>query len=78
MKGNVYVVHAKGTDFYKIGSTKSVVRRLAGLSTSCPYQIELLLAIQVEDCKAVESEVHFRFAANRRRGEWQRAKRGEG
>lgn len=70
MNGNVYVIHAKGTEFYKIGSTKSVARRLAGLSTSCPYPVELFMAIQTEDREAIESKVHLRFAANRRHGEW--------
>ncbi|HYE70662.1 MAG TPA: GIY-YIG nuclease family protein [Aquabacterium sp.] len=65
--GTVYFLQAGA--FIKIGFTRwSVERRIAQLSTGCPYQIYLLL--EVVGSSSLEAEYHRRLAKHRARGEW--------
>ncbi len=65
----VYFIQAGGRDGYiKIGTAKSVTRRLANLQSASPVTLKLLHCI--DGGKDTEREIHFRFAHRRLRGEW--------
>jgi hypothetical protein len=61
-----YIVRATLTRLYKIGRTMDIAARLAELRTGSPDALELVASFP-ED---YESELHAKFAAFRRHGEW--------
>jgi hypothetical protein len=67
--GYVYLLKADN-GLYKIGQAKIIDRRIAQLAVSLPYELELEVAIQTERYKELEPELHERFSAKRKRGEW--------
>ncbi len=69
---HVYLIHATGTDRYKIGITSRTVQsRLHELNSSqAAYPLELITSIRNADYKAVERQLHERYAAYRVHGEW--------
>lgn len=64
----VYVIHAQGTNFVKIGVTTRLTSRLSAIRTGCPYPCAV--AHTWPGAYQLESELHERFAAQRREGEW--------
>jgi len=69
--GNVYVIHAVGTDRYKIGMTlRDVDYRVREISTSCPFELSIVTSVEFEDCALVEKFLHEEFAHQRVTGEW--------
>jgi hypothetical protein len=62
----VYFVEATNTGLIKIGTTENLGRRLSKMATDCPVPLTILGTSDRLD----ESEVHARFAACRRVGEW--------
>lgn len=69
--GHVYIVHAVGTDRYKIGYTDDHPEdRLRRLQTGSPYQLQLRLSVPCPAPSDVESELHALYAPTRKRGEW--------
>lgn len=69
----VYVVHAEGTDRYKIGIASNLRRRLASLRAMSPVPLKLVLFIERRnrrDCSKHERDLHLRFAGSRLHGEW--------
>ena len=72
-EGHVYLLHAVGTNRYKIGMTQSgrMAKRLDELSGSqAAFPVELITFIDVSDRHQVEAELHQRFKAFRVHGEW--------
>lgn len=72
-EGHVYLLHAVGTDRYKIGMTQSgrMAKRLDELSGSqAAFPVELITFIDVCDRHQVEAELHQKFKAHRKHGEW--------
>ena len=56
---------------YKIGLSNNPERRLVELNgQQAPCKILMLRAIQVSDMHTVEGELHKKFDANRKHGEW--------
>jgi hypothetical protein len=65
------VYFAQAEDRIKIGWSKQVSARLAGLQTGCPSSIKLLGTIP--GGRSVERQLHERFASLRLSGEWFKA-----
>jgi len=65
----VYIIHAKTTNLVKIGVCINLSKRLSGLQTSCPVELEVL-CIFYSDGEIVERKLHRRFFKHRVRGEW--------
>lgn len=70
--GFIYLIHARGTNRYKIGlTTRSVEQRFAELNGSqSPYPLELLEVISTGNVTETESYLHQRYAFQRCHGEW--------
>lgn len=64
----VYLVRGELTGLYKIGIANDVSRRLAELQSGSPD--DLRLVSKIDGGRAVEQQLHRRFAALRVRGEW--------
>lgn len=71
MTGFVYFIKPKFRDGpIKIGSSTSLNRRIESLQTSNFEELEVIGAIERDDYKSVERELHLRFVQWRVRGEW--------
>ncbi|MEM9926692.1 MAG: GIY-YIG nuclease family protein [Cyanobacteria bacterium P01_D01_bin.50] len=70
--GHIYIVHAIGTNRYKIGLTRrDVETRFRELNSSqSAYPLELMGSISTWNVAEVERELHQRFANYRVHGEW--------
>ena len=67
----VYFMQGVGTSYYKIGWTKSnIKKRLDNVQICCPFDVEYCMLIESVNPKALEKRLHFRFSARRMRGEW--------
>lgn len=65
----IYIIHAEGTAYYKIGqSARSVKERMGVLQTGCPHNLNLIL--EVEGDVRHERFIHNKLADFRHRGEW--------
>ena len=64
----VYIVHSAG--LYKIGFAANVRRRLASINCSSPNPVELIWTIETAEWQYLERQLHQRFAAKHRKGEW--------
>jgi predicted GIY-YIG superfamily endonuclease len=76
----IYVIHCKGTDFYKIGITKTgdVNSRLSSLQTGCPYELEITKSENsVKYPEDKEAKIHSFFSERKVRGEWFRFSKDE-
>jgi hypothetical protein len=67
-KGFVYVI--KIDNYIKIGSTKSLERRLSFYKTFPPFNYELILASEVYDMKFYERAMQYYFIEFQEKGEW--------
>lgn len=69
--GFVYVLRAKGTNFYKIGRTEqSIENRVRSLQTGCPYKIEILHRIETNYPLNMERAFHDYLDGCQTVGEW--------
>ena len=69
--GYVYLVHCKGTTFYKIGISKIDYHlRLSALQSGCPFELEMIYVIHSSNYRKFEQELHHKFRDKRVRGEW--------
>jgi hypothetical protein len=67
--GYVYIV--RSDVFYKIGKTSQApFKRLCGLQTGSPHELELVCYIEHPDYPELERALHKAFRANRVLGEW--------
>ena len=67
-KGLVYVVEGEG--YFKIGCTTNFSERIKALTVKAPFAMVVHLVIPSLDIYGTEQELHRRFAAKHRRGEW--------
>lgn len=67
--GYVYLIYCPG-DFYKIGRAKNVRSRFAGIQLGCPYDLVLVHVIPCDDMDRAEIALHYKFTAERHKGEW--------
>ncbi len=70
--GFIYLIHAVGSDRYKIGlTTRSVQARLAELNSSqSPYPLELIDWFETPNVTEDEKHFHDKYSAYRVHGEW--------
>lgn len=69
MKGIIYLVHAVGTQRYKIGFTAGNVSvRIGGLQVGSAHKLELTAT--VPGSQRQEIDLHFQFRKNHVHGEW--------
>ncbi|NIV32750.1 MAG: hypothetical protein GWN58_25880 [Anaerolineae bacterium] len=66
--GFVYLLQC--AEYYKIGCSKKVDRRIKQLSTLPPFDLVHICSIQTDDMYQLEFELHQRFQHKRKRGEW--------
>lgn len=66
----IYVIHAVGTEWYKIGWTdgKTVQKRMADIQTGCPH--DLVCIAKLEGGRREEIGLHRRYDDFRGNGEW--------
>jgi len=70
VSGVVYFIEAVGTGRIKIGRTNNLTRRLTELQANSPHVLLVRKTIKTYDMRAVELELHRRFAYARAEGEW--------
>jgi len=69
----VYILHAVGTRYYKIGRATNITKRIKGIQTSNPHRIELVKFCETDGrCSSVDIEkiMHEKFKKKHFRGEW--------
>lgn len=66
----VYIVQAKGTNYFKIGRADAPEQRLAQLQIGCPHELEKFLTIPTLFPNELESALHEILADHLVRGEW--------
>ena len=71
-RGFIYLIHAVGTDRYKIGlTTRHPEARLSELNSSqSPFPLELVDWFETDNVTADEGYLHEKFASYRVHGEW--------
>lgn len=68
MTGFVYFIHAKRSNFVKIGFAKTVPNRMRELQVGCPFELAILG--WREGDRETEIRIHFHYKKFRIRGEW--------
>lgn len=71
-RGNIYLIHAKGTDRYKIGlTTRTVKKRLKELNgQQSPFELVVRHSIEVEKVSAAEKYFHDKYKECNIHNEW--------
>ena len=67
--GFVYLLKADN-GCYKIGRTTSLDDRIKQLEIASPCKLELVLAIETDECRELEESLHCFFDDKRAKGEW--------
>jgi hypothetical protein len=66
----VYVLATPGFKFIKIGKSNTLKKRIQGIQSGCPFDLELWQTIRTPLPDAVEKCLHNLMAGSRARGEW--------
>jgi len=60
-------------EFFKIGITKNVKKRVMGIQNGCPILVKLVLSIELKnekEAREIEAVLHKKFQKQRMMGEW--------
>ncbi|MCH8067828.1 MAG: GIY-YIG nuclease family protein [Candidatus Marinimicrobia bacterium] len=69
--GYVYLIHAKTTDYYKIGISKnSPYTRISSIQSGCMYELEFIDVKYTDNFRALEVKIHEQYRKYSIRGEW--------
>lgn len=68
--GHVYLLHAKGSPYYKIGKSVAPDKRLLQISPKMPFDTELVKSWTTNFMSIAESWLHGQFSQFRVNGEW--------
>jgi len=69
----VYILHGRGTDYYKIGLAKNLHTRIIGVQTNCPFKIDLVRKWHYsskKEARVNEIKLQRQLRTKRCRGEW--------
>ena len=66
--GVVYFIGSEESRYVKIGTTIDIEKRIAGIQTSIPFDLELIFSFS--GGRAEEKKTHSAFEQYRKRGEW--------
>ncbi|MDX1365607.1 MAG: GIY-YIG nuclease family protein [Arenibacter latericius] len=69
----VYVINAENTDFYKIGRTRSISKRMRTANGFCPHKLNLIHYVEfdsIKDMQVSEKRLHAIYRDNRIKLEW--------
>ena len=66
----LYLIKAKGTNFYKIGVATDKTRRLATLQNGSPLELTYVVTKITEKARDLEQSLHAELKAYNVRGEW--------
>lgn len=69
-EGYVYLIHAEGTNRYKVGRTKSISRRIRELKSQSPYPLKLVDCYWSPDADSDEKWFHTLYGHWKVHGEW--------
>ncbi|UKP00970.1 GIY-YIG nuclease family protein [Nostoc sp. UHCC 0870] len=69
-QGYVYLIHAEGTNRYKIGRSVNPVTRLEQLKAQSPYPLRIIDSFWTPDAINDEKYFHEQYKEYRRFGEW--------
>jgi hypothetical protein len=68
--GFVYLIRLQKTQIYKIGKADDPERRLSGLQTANPFELNLLYSFKADNVFVAERELHRVLDHIRMGGEW--------
>lgn len=66
----VYLINVRGTDNYKIGSSKIVYSRKKNLFGDSPYHLDLINVVKTPSAKSLEGTIRAKFKKFKSAGEW--------
>lgn len=69
-EGFVYLVKTFTTNYYKIGISKDVYKRMQSLQTGTPFELIVCDRLFSMDCLRLEKALHEYYSAYSIRGEW--------
>jgi hypothetical protein len=65
-----YVYVMKCNEFYKIGFSNNIEKRIKTLMVGNPYELEIIFVFEHNDAKEIEFFLHSRYKKENIRGEW--------
>jgi hypothetical protein len=65
-----YVYMLAGGEYYKIGCTNSVDKRLTQIVPKLPFEVQIVHLLEVPDMYRAEADLHRKFSDKRTNGEW--------
>lgn len=68
-KAGVYVISIPG-EYYKIGSSKNIYKRLIGIERSLPFSIQVIKIFETPFYKPIENIIHLKLKHRKIKTEW--------
>lgn len=67
---SVYIFHMEGTDFYKIGYSNNIEKRLQTLQVSSPFNLSVIWQLKIWFPQEAERYLHQLFKEKKVKNEW--------